>query len=324
MGGQLNIVELQENSRNRMVWHWSWTALFCFITCFVNMSSAWDTLGVNFFKRAPLPRTLDDARNSNWTQLGPDGCTPENQEGTRMIPPKDTPDMVLIYDVKGDVGGMQSGVPKSHFNESFLGQHFTCPDHYTEEIIDGNRYCWALVYFTDPKTICDEQQQNKNRELIFPGIPSLPKSWYEFSHKDWMDIYYYPGMGHHKAPKQYGNDSCKDVVPLHILYSKDGSCCKINGFVWFHMSTNTTGYNFRQPQENPTSNWEKPNEYFVRAIYKEPAHCIIDLVRQKRVTSMHTYLRTFTEPCEPADSWAARMTQLQECDPEEFEKLPMA
>merc|ERR1712110_1230103 len=196
------------------------------------------------------------------------------------------------------------------------------------------------MYFTDQNTICgahhQQRQQQQRRtttttttttknQLIFPGIDSLPQSWEE-PHDGWVDNYFYPRMGQHKSPKQESHESCKNRVPLQLLYSKDGSSCKPNGFVWFHINTNTTGIiNPIKLQEDPSNNWEKPNEYILRAVVREPDNCAVDLVNQGHVTTIHVFFRNSTEACDPpTDTWPATMAKLQESNPEKFADRPIS
>ena len=85
----------------------------------------------------PQPRTTVEASNQGWTTVGNNGCAIDGAAwpGTRWIPPRDPPDMVLIYDVDGNVAGMQSGMPASEF------QGGVCPDspYYQEDMLGSTK-----------------------------------------------------------------------------------------------------------------------------------------------------------------------------------------
>lgn len=243
------------------------------------------------YASTPQPRTVEDATNKGWKPVGINGCTSDEAvwPGTRMIPPLDIPDMVLIYDVDGNVAGMQSGAPASEFEGG------VCPNsYYISNKLQGTEFCLATFYFTDPATICSKGQ--KKDALIFQEgatykeadkLVTIPWTWSQALKDNWVEENYFVGMGHHFTPYEAEPENCPGIRPYQLLYGlNEKNECVITGLVWQHPSTTTERDSF-----------EKPTSIVLPIILKNPATCKLKLGDRGMITTSHVFFGYSTQYC---------------------------
>ncbi|XP_055870196.1 uncharacterized protein LOC106050172 isoform X4 [Biomphalaria glabrata] len=192
--------------------------------CFALLADAvvWDILrttygpsmtGVYFQSQ---PRTRSDALDQGWTKLS--GCEQGSKwRGERYIR-NDDHTIVLIYDVSGNIAGIQTGFETNDPR----GLNVTAMAKYTQE--DGG-YTYVTTYFADPKQLCDASRNacSEVENIYFQrgSCDNLMTISTDLSAvSSWTLGKCFPKMGVHYAYGYTTTSSCDDLFPLFLLYDQ--------------------------------------------------------------------------------------------------------
>jgi len=228
------------------------------------------------------PRTSAEAEAAGWELIA--ACDGKFL-GHRYANPADF-SLVLIFDDAGYIAGSQSVLPLEHIDSSLVDLSVQ-PAYQLDMWYDQEAY-FATAYFVDPAVICAggrsseewESQGTGDRLIVQVGetpdsLLNIPLTREEADMDPvWYDHYCFIGMGDHYLQFNYQPDQdCFSVLPLQILYDEG----VITGFVWQHTAW------------LPGDRWEHPDEMAVGAIIDRPATCIMELVENPGLSTMHHY-----------------------------------
>jgi hypothetical protein len=199
----------------------------------------WDGLRVTWGKNQSdpnlfvrYPRTETDAKNEGFEMIS-DCDLNAPWRGKRYIKNKD-PYVVLLFDIKGYIAGIQTTVPKSLSNE------FPSPLIRPPFVDDGDR--WAIsAYFTDPSKICTTGRTAEQFALEGTGsnlyiqnstVPELstvvPSRIEGTATTLWTRAKCFPVMGiHHYYDLRLDLD-CNELFPVTLLYNNG----QLTVFAW--------------------------------------------------------------------------------------------
>ena len=186
----------------------------------------WDKLSVTFLKFNELPKNIDDAKTRGWVQT--DECKDDAYfRGNRYILGNDFA-VMLLFDSKGTIAGIQNGVPKSS------ATHGSFKKPYWVE--DGSMLV-VTAYFVDPKMICaagrDESKYVGDSLHIQTGaspssVMTIPLKEDDVAKTNWVYGKCVPGMGKHYWYNISKEMNCDDTFPSFLLYNGG----KLNAFGW--------------------------------------------------------------------------------------------
>jgi len=257
---------------------------------FVLRVHAWTELTTTYGSSNAQPRTVADAKKAGWIKIN--DCFSENRfAGIRYAPPMDIPDMMLLFDVKGNVAGMQSVLPEA----DMITQNCSINDYYVRDVINNSHFCVSTMYFKDPRSICSascsRDKVDKLMLQIGEGLDNLdvvPGHYDNAANNtdDWIAQNYFLGMGHHFTHTEVDLEDCPRLRPIQTLYASTSEHgCANTGFVWSHISS-TTG-----------QTWEKPGRAVVFLIFRSAPACVVDKASNNMVTTMHVFLGGSTSNC---------------------------
>jgi charged multivesicular body protein 7 len=189
-----------------------------------------------------MPRTVKETKDHSWFsskhfELKDDQCKDGNGKfvGQRFwYPTKDSKSndsaVILIFDTKGTIAGIQTSVLKSKYNPGAPGQYF----------IDDGDYWTITAYFVDPSTICTAGRTSQDLSSQGTGTGL----WLQFGETaassvnipmEEAEIKKDANWGHGKCFKSMGqhywyqidkNMKCDNVAPYCLLYNGG----KLTGF----------------------------------------------------------------------------------------------
>jgi len=229
-------------------------------------------------------------------------------------------DFTFIFDVDGNVAGMQSTMPLDSFNldkpwqctdnEFYQAANFTFPADYFPHPPIEREYCVATIYFRHPSTINTKgYKADPSKDILYlqkgdsyddANLVAFPKR-YEDAVKNnpfWKKDKFFLGMGHHitrheqKGKTEY---DCMNFMPIQGLYAHvDGECIN-TGFVWQHANTFVKDKGMFSPDGKKSL--EAPPSMAVRAIINDPPKCETDLADIGYVKTQHVFLGGSTTYC---------------------------
>jgi len=202
----------------------------------------------NYFVNQPL--TVEEAKKAGFEQFS-SGCEGKFF-GQRFIQGKDV-SLILIYDSKNAIAGVQMGIPISLVTKYY---NFTDQNMYNRDTIVGIDVYILTAYFIDPKTIC-QADENTNRKLGVVGsglwlqngtdpIRDSVLSPIEQSEVDktrWVQGACFLSMGVHYWYDNRLDADCDILFPAFLMYNKG----KLTGFGW----ANVGKYEYTQRTEYP-------------------------------------------------------------------------
>lgn len=186
----------------------------------------WDKLSVTWGKFSGLPIKESVARELNWQKTA--SCNDANYfRGNRYVLNNDK-SVMLLFDYKGKIAGIQYGILKSlAHNSGYNRSHW---------ISDGDSLV-ITAYFVHPSVICDGKRKSTDYigENLYiqlgPSIRNLLKIPFEESKigsTKWVKGKCFWTMGQHYWYDISRNMKCEDFFPVFLLYNGD----KLNGFGW--------------------------------------------------------------------------------------------
>ncbi|RMX37130.1 hypothetical protein pdam_00015753 [Pocillopora damicornis] len=224
-------------------WRWPWESK--------PEAPEWSQLSVTWGKFDKLPQDKDAAIKTGWTLTA--SCDAANYfAGNRYVLKGDTA-VMLLFDSKGKIAGIQNGIPKSAVG-----------DLRAPWIREGDNYV-ITAYFTDPETICSGPRPVTpylgDQLLLQTGnkisnTMSIPFKQEDLAGTKWVRGGCFPSMGKSKSylfyyflynqeevhqPINFWGFSgrhywynispdmdCRDFYPMFLLYNRD----RLTGFGW--------------------------------------------------------------------------------------------
>ncbi|CAF3292316.1 unnamed protein product, partial [Rotaria sp. Silwood2] len=204
----------------------------------------WDTfkstwgpnpLSKDYFVAQPL--TVTEAKKEGFVQIST-GC--EGQFlGQRFIKDNDIA-LVLIYDIKGTIAGVQLALPVSMAKTQYY--KFDTQKMYNRATVAGNDSYVLTAYFVDPQTICTSGRDEARLKLEGSGTglwlqngpdpirDSVQSPLYEntINATKWVLGSCFPSMGVHYWYENSLDNKCDQIFPVFLLYNKG----KLTGFGW--------------------------------------------------------------------------------------------
>jgi len=207
--------------------------------------------------------------------------------------------MVLIFDVNGYIAGIQSVLPLADVDEDVFP--FSSNSWYVQGDWFGEDAYFVTAYFVEPSTICSEGRSEEDfaaegtgNSVWFQNGPSGTADLASIPLTEdvmlsdpttvgfWYKHLCFTNMGDHYFNLYYDEDqSCDEIVPFQVVYL-DG---QLNGIVFQHLAS------------LDSSRWEKPPPPAVRGIVDTAPSCLIDLSRDRLLSTLHVYVSNFETNC---------------------------
>ncbi|XP_067132832.1 uncharacterized protein [Centruroides vittatus] len=219
-----------------------WIIFSCFFT-FCMTEPTWDTLRVTWGRNplssinfSKMPLTIGDASGKGFRKL-PGKCSGGNFYGHRYIKGQDSA-VVLIYDSKGYVAGIQTGIPAYFIKQMNTDYPYSKIPSFQLDKIDDEEVYFLTAYFVDPQTICrsershDEFEENIGNGLWFQNgldpIDAIKVPLYEKNVTDekWSKGGCFRSMGQHYWYKLSEDMDCNKFFPFFLMYNRG----KLTGF----------------------------------------------------------------------------------------------
>jgi len=236
----------------------------------------------NYFVKQPL--TIEEAKKDGFEQIS-FGCEGKFL-GQRFIKDKDV-GLVLIYDIKGTIAGVQMAIPTSIVPGKYY--NFSAQKMFNRDTIVGTDVYVLTAYFVDPKTICQSGRDASRlkKEGTGTGLwlqngtdpihDSFQSPLYEkeINKTKWVKGACFPSMGVHYWYDNRLDTDCDTFFPSFLLYNKG----KLTGFGW-----DTIGkYDY-------TKRTEFPPLSAITTFLKPVPTCMIDRYNAAGgFTTMHLY-----------------------------------
>ncbi|XP_076461616.1 uncharacterized protein LOC143294080 [Babylonia areolata] len=259
--------------------------LVCLSSAFLFKQETWDglsvTFGVNPFDPnvfADLPRMESAAVDKGWTKIA--DCDENSKfRGVRYVKNDDYA-VVLLFDVNGNIAGIQCGVAKAGLPSYYP------PANQRGNIFqdDGDHYT-LTAYFVDPATICSSGRTSD--QLMSEGTGNalyiqngsdpvtesvrMPSVQSDVAGTSWVLGHCFPAMGVHYWYNVSTDMSCDDFQPVFLLYNEK----KLTAFGW------ALGVDQSSPR------FEHPAYSMVSAFMNPVPKC---LANYARLSTMHIYL----------------------------------
>lgn len=228
----------------------------------------------NYFKH--MPRTTKDAIAKGFKKIS-DCDTKANWRGARYVKNSDYT-LVLLYDVKGYIAGIQTTVPSTEAS-GYPNANIRPPF-----VKDGDNYVLS-AYFVDPSIICstgrsasDFESQGTGTNLYIQNGTNAEKNSMMIPHKQtgmagtmWTEGKCFYTMGKHYWYNTSEDMDCDDFWPVFLLYNSG----ELTGFGW------AMGADLTSPHV------EHPPKLVLGAFFKDTPKC---LKKYKHLTTMHIYL----------------------------------
>jgi hypothetical protein len=202
----------------------------------------------NYFVNQPL--TVEDAQKAGFEQI-PGPCQGKFL-GQRFIQGQDV-SLILIYDSKGAIAGVQMAIPKSIITKYY---NFTSQKMYNEDTIGGVNVYVLTAYFVDPKTICQSDAiVERKLGVVGTGVwlqngtdPikdsfSSPIEQSEVNQTKWVQGACFPSMGVHYWYDNRLDLDCDLFFPAFLMYNRG----TLTGFGW----ANVGKYDYTKRAEYP-------------------------------------------------------------------------
>jgi hypothetical protein len=187
----------------------------------------------NYFAKQPL--TVEEAKSAGFEQL-PGDCNGKFL-GQRFIQGKDY-SLILIYDSKGAIAGVQMGIPISIATAYY---NFTHQPMYNQDTILGTDVYILTAYFFDPKTIC-QSNGISNRPVGVTGTGLwlqngtdpiqnsflIPINQSDIVSTKWVQGQCFISMGLHYWYDNRLDLDCDFFFPVFLMYNKG----ELTGFGW--------------------------------------------------------------------------------------------
>ncbi|CAF1227527.1 unnamed protein product [Rotaria sordida] len=238
------------------------------------VSTTWgpNPLSHDYFVKQPL--TIEDARKDGFEQIS-NPCQGKFV-GQRFIKNKDV-GVILIYDSKGFMAGIQMGIPASMINDTFY--KFSQQKMFNRDMVNGVDVYLLTAYVVDPRTICSSTRDTNHREKnsvgtglwlqngsnpIDDSVP-IPMSQTDADKTKWVKGACFPSMGIHYWYDNRIDSDCTTYFPGFLLYNKG----KLTALGWVVFGK----YDFTKRTEFPPyaaiSSFLKPVPTCMRAKYDE-------------------------------------------------------
>ena len=227
-----------------------------------------------------MPRTLDENQYGDFRPRD-DQCKIANAKflGQRLWYKQD-PAVILLYDTKGTIAGIQTSSPKSSYTPpaSSTGRGY----------VDDGDYWTLTAYFVDPKTICAAGRtkdqlasEGTGTGLWFQTGPDplrnifrAPNSEEEIKKTNWKYTTCFPTMGDHYWYNVSKDLPCADFVPVCLMYNSG----RLTAFCF---AFNADLPSYRYEKSSPLTSWATINPT-PDCFYKEPSF--------QSLSSIHIYL----------------------------------
>ncbi|CAF3709047.1 unnamed protein product [Rotaria sp. Silwood1] len=159
--------------------------------------------------------------------------------GQRFIKDNDIA-LVLIYDIKGSIAGVQLALPVSMAKTKYY--KFDTQKMYNRATVAGIDSYVLTAYFVDPQTICTSGRDEARLKLEGSGTglwlqngpdpirDSVQSPLYEntVNTTKWVLGSCFPSMGVHYWYDNRLDNKCDEIFPVFLLYNKG----KLTGFGW--------------------------------------------------------------------------------------------
>ncbi|CAF3808066.1 unnamed protein product [Rotaria sp. Silwood1] len=159
--------------------------------------------------------------------------------GQRFIKDNDIA-LVLIYDIKGSIAGVQLALPVSMAKTKYY--KFDTQKMYNRATVAGIDSYVLTAYFVDPQTICTSGRDEARLKLEGSGSglwlqngpdpirDSVQSPLYEntVNTTKWVLGSCFPSMGVHYWYDNRLDNKCDEIFPVFLLYNKG----KLTGFGW--------------------------------------------------------------------------------------------
>lgn len=218
--------------------------IFFHLLVFCFAEPTWTTLRVTWGKNvfsshnfAKMPLTIGETADKGFSKL-PGECNDGKFLGHRYIKNKD-PAAILIYDSKGYIAGIQTGIPKHFFNEVNVSYPYSRKPSFQLDRIDDEEIYFLTAYFVNPSTICkSERTEEQFDENIGTGLwfqngsnpivdsVNIPLYQKNISDTQWTKGGCFPSMGRHYWYNISEDMNCNDFFPFFLMYNRN----KLTGF----------------------------------------------------------------------------------------------
>ncbi|CAF3346857.1 unnamed protein product [Rotaria sp. Silwood1] len=201
------------------------------------LSTTWgpNPLSHHYYVKQPL--TIEDAKKDGFEQIS-NSCQGKFI-GQRFIKDRDFA-VILIYDSKGFIAGIQMGIPASMINDTYY--KYSQQKMFNRDTILGVDVYILTAYFIDPKTICtsDENTNYRDRHIVGTGLwlqngidpisdsTLIPINQTDADKTKWVKGACFPSMGVHYWYDNRLDSDCETYFPSFLLYNKG----KLTGFGW--------------------------------------------------------------------------------------------
>lgn len=208
----------------------------------------WTSLKLRFDMFTSFPTTERDALQTGYTKISE--CESNTNFRGKQFMKNGDPQVILLFDVNGNIAGLQSGIP-------FDIDNGYPPDNMQPPFIRDGELYKLTAYFTDPSTICKRGRSQQRIQLhgiaeyllIQNGTEpeeDVIEMALEESRTTWVKGLCFPGMGFHYFYNIYLDMNCSNFFPVALLYYHG----QLKGFVWSYgavLNSTVIPYEYPEP-----------------------------------------------------------------------------
>jgi len=256
----------------------------------------WDINPLNSYFN--MPRTSAAAEKDGWVRLttGEDCTNGGTYNGFRYISKSGDQSLILMYDVKGVIAGVQMNILKSEVEVANNPYKFNEISMFTSGKINGKDVFTTTAYFYEPSKICTEGRTEADLKkngtatgLFFQdgATPAttiaVPLTRAAANAEGWSMNNCFVGMGRHNFYKSetFGESNCTVIRPAFLLFNSND---QLIGF-----GLTATGH-----ATSIDSRFEHPPARAIKMIVgNDVAQCMLDQAETPGLTTMHVYFTDY-------------------------------
>ena len=235
----------------------------------------WDRLSVTFRKFDAMPLNETAAECLGWLMFKND-CATNNDNGFvgKRYALSGDKATVLIYDMSGNIAGIQMG----HVADD---KYLSKPRKHGGAMVKDNGYMYVTAYFIDPNRICNKhltrRPGNIGDRLLFLTGPqeylTVPIEEENIKMTEWVVGQCFRGMGQHYWYGIKKDMKCEDGFPAFVMYT--------NGLLH--------GFGFSTDWDMDSSRVEHPTAYVLNFFFRPETlpDCLKEATRTR--TTQHVF-----------------------------------
>jgi len=240
--------------------------------------------------------TSADKMDATWINISGQDCTNGGKfNGFRYIKDGDYT-MVLLFDNKGSIAGIQMTLAKSQILTSNNNFNYANVPMFQSETLNSQDVYTLTTYFVDPESICttgrtaaDLASQGTGTQLYFQNGPTPkdliipPKDRATAIAQGWTQNNCFVGMGWHNfyQVEHFQDTQCLEVRPVFLLFNKYDQL-KAFGYVAFGHAV--------------SDHFEQPDATAIKLIVGDTTpKCLTDLATELTVSSMHVFFDNYPQ-----------------------------